>query len=148
MQSLLAVKEDKAAVAVKELFPAPQHGTSHVANSEFIGAASLGELTAAEPADYIDTSAGNVIAEFILDSSVDEALGLPQTLIYGTSHEHTEAAPVEVEGPPNEESVQTVAHAQVAPTGPFTEGLFNVVDGQASIHFFLPWCVCVCNTLC
>lgn len=59
-----------------------------------------------------------------------------------------EAAPVEVEGPANEESVQTVAHVQVAPTGPFTEGLFNVVDGQASIHFFFDLGVCVCNTLC
>lgn len=75
MQSLLAVKQDEAAVAVKELFLRHNTGPAMGANTEFIvGAGSLAEFTAAEPAEYIDASADNVIAEFVLDSSMDEGI--------------------------------------------------------------------------
>ncbi|XP_037518254.1 uncharacterized protein LOC119395033 [Rhipicephalus sanguineus] len=110
------------------------HLRSHAANTEcFWDTVSLVDMA-------MDASAEHVVAEFALDSSIDEALGLPTELIYTRSHEHAEAAPAAleelvnaVEGPLIQESVwQAAVHPQAAPTRPLTEGLFNVVDGQAS----------------
>ncbi|KAL1487061.1 hypothetical protein MTO96_008364 [Rhipicephalus appendiculatus] len=105
---------------------APQLGTSRVANTEFIvGSASLGESTAAEPADCIDTT-GHVVAEFILNSSVDEALGLPEELIYDPSHEQEQHTAPSPERTQNE--VGATAKCKDATVQEDAENLASVAD--------------------
>ncbi|KAL1483611.1 hypothetical protein MTO96_033066 [Rhipicephalus appendiculatus] len=118
---------------------APHPLTSDAANADNFVEASFVDMV-------VDTSAENV-SEFILESSVDEVLGLPKEMIYAVPQEHAEEAAGAKglnagEGALADGSQQATVNALAAPTCPATEGLFAIVDGQASIHFSLTICEC------
>ncbi|KAL1485951.1 hypothetical protein MTO96_031622 [Rhipicephalus appendiculatus] len=119
---------------------APHHLASDAANADNFVEATFVDMV-------VDTSTENV-SEFILESSVDEVLGLPKEMIYAVPQEHAEEA-AGVKGSSAGEgaladdgSQQATVNALAAPTCLTTEGLFAIVDGQASIHFSLTICVC------